>query len=238
MEDHAKGPTPVPEDIREVETSLPLSPAQLGVYFEHLRDMSGSRFNIGQVTTIAGDMDIEAFRAAAATVIERTPALNMAIVTIDDLPRQVFVDRAAVPIPLHDLRDADDPEAARAALIAGLLYAPFDLKRDPLFRWVLIKTRTGQTDWVQVCHHIAVDAWSGQLLAARVGTNYGALAAPEVKINVPTASSRLAAIRCWRCGWWPACVPSVASSCRCARSSPIPARAPSHAIWPPPVPRR
>ena len=175
MEDHAEHLAHAADGMREVETSLPLSPAQLGVYFEYIRDRSGHKFNIGQVTTIAGDLDIEKFRAAAATVIERTPALNMAIVTIDDLPRQVLVDRAAVPIPLHDLRDADDPEAARAALIAGLLYAPFDLTRDPLFRWVLIKTRSGQTDWVQICHHIAVDAWSGQLLAARVSTHYSAL---------------------------------------------------------------
>jgi hypothetical protein len=63
-----------------------------------------------------------------------------------------------VRIPLHDLRDADDPEAARAALLVRLTFAPFDLARDPLFRWVLIKTRADQIDWVQIYHHIAVDA--------------------------------------------------------------------------------
>jgi hypothetical protein len=73
MEDHAEDLAPAAEGMREVETSLPLSPAQLGVYFEHLRDRSGGKFNIGQVTRIAGDLDIEAFRAAAATVIKRTP---------------------------------------------------------------------------------------------------------------------------------------------------------------------
>ena len=73
MEDHAEHLAHAADGMREVETSLPLSPAQLGVYFEHLRDGSGRRFNIGQVTNIAGNLDIEAFRAAAATVIERTP---------------------------------------------------------------------------------------------------------------------------------------------------------------------
>ena len=38
--------------------SLPLSPAQLGVYFDHLNDATGIRYNIGQVTTIAGDLDV------------------------------------------------------------------------------------------------------------------------------------------------------------------------------------
>lgn len=179
MEDHSEGLAPTSEGRRKVETSLPLSPAQLGVYFEHLRDASGSRFNIGQVTTVAGDLDIERFRAAAAAVIAQTPALNLAIVTTDDQPRQVFVDRSQVAIPFHDLRDDPNPEAARAALLERLTFAPFDLARDPLFCWVLIKTRTGQTDWVQIYHHIVVDGWSGQLLAARVCAHFGDLVSPK-----------------------------------------------------------
>ena len=70
------------------ERSLPLSPAQLGVYFDHLRDEGGNRFNIGQVTTIAGDLDVAVFRRAAADVIAQTPALQMAIVVEDGEPRQ------------------------------------------------------------------------------------------------------------------------------------------------------
>ena len=57
------------------ERSLPLSPAQLGVYFDHLRDEGGNRFNIGQVTTIAGDLDVAVFRRAAADVIAQTPGV-------------------------------------------------------------------------------------------------------------------------------------------------------------------
>lgn len=117
MEDHSEGLAPTSEGRRKVETSLPLSPAQLGVYFEHLRDASGSRFNIGQVTTVAGDLDIERFRAAAAAVIAQTPALNLAIVTTDDQPRQVFVDRSQVAIPFHDLRDDPNPEADRKSVV-------------------------------------------------------------------------------------------------------------------------
>jgi hypothetical protein len=102
MEDFADPPAPAAESMRGLETSLPLSAAQLGVYFGHLRDQSGCRFNIGQVTTINGDLDIERLRAAAATVIAKTPALNVAIVTIEDQPRQVFIDRSTVTIPFHD----------------------------------------------------------------------------------------------------------------------------------------
>lgn len=154
------------------ERSLPLSPAQLGVYFDHLRDEGGNRFNIGQVTTIAGDLDVAVFRRAAADVIAQTPALQMAIVVEDGEPRQRLVDRSSVEVPLYDLTGEVDPAAARSRLLDRLLYTPFDLARDALFRWALIRTEGGRTDWVQVYHHIVVDGWSGQRLTGQVGARY------------------------------------------------------------------
>ena len=130
--------------------SLPLSPAQLGVYFDHLNDATGIRYNIGQVTTIAGDLDVELFRSAAARLVAQTPALNMAIVLIDDMPRQVAVSDRPVVVSFHDLRDTPDPQAARAELVHHLTFTPFDLARDPLFRWALVKVKDGETDWVQI----------------------------------------------------------------------------------------
>ena len=179
MQDHAQDATLELGDQHSGRTSLPLSPAQLGVYFAHLRDVAGGRFNIGQVTTIAGDLNIEVFRRAAAQVIAETPALNMAIVSAGDEPCQAYVDRSAVEIGFHDLREASDPEATRAALLKQMTFVPFDLARDALFRWALIKTRDGATDWVQVYHHIVVDGWSGQLLASRVAARYGLLLAGD-----------------------------------------------------------
>ncbi|MFT5364840.1 MAG: enterobactin synthetase component F, partial [Dinoroseobacter sp.] len=179
MEDHAQDTTFDPEDQHRGRTSPPLSPAQLGVYFEHFRDVAGGSLNIGQVTSIVGDLDIDVFRRAAAQVIAETPALNLAIVSSGDEPHQEYVDRSAVEIGFYDLRQAADPEVARLACLKQVTFTPFDLARDALFRWALIKTREGATDWVQVYHHIVVDGWSAQLLVSRVATCYGLLLAGD-----------------------------------------------------------
>ena len=165
--------------------SLPLSPAQLGVYFDHLNDATGIRYNLGQVTTIAGDLDVELFRSAAARLVAQTPALNMAIVLIDDMPRQVSVSDRPVVVSFHDLRDTPDPQAARAELVHHLTFTPFDLARDPLFRWALVKVKDGETDWVQIYHHIIADGWSFQRLVAQLSAGYTSLLADGYSRVVP-----------------------------------------------------
>ena len=44
---------------------IPLSPAQLGVYFDQLQQENSSHYNIGQITTIDGQVDLQRFRAGA-----------------------------------------------------------------------------------------------------------------------------------------------------------------------------
>ena len=72
---------------------IPLSPAQLGVYFDHLQQETSSHYNIGQITTIEGQVDLQRFRVAAEQTIAANATLNMSIQTVDDVPCQIFVDR-------------------------------------------------------------------------------------------------------------------------------------------------
>ena len=60
---------------------IPLSPAQLGVYFDQLQQENSSHYNIGQITTIDGQVDLQRFRAAAEQTIAANAALNMSELT-------------------------------------------------------------------------------------------------------------------------------------------------------------
>ncbi|WP_173005854.1 non-ribosomal peptide synthetase [Labrenzia sp. THAF82] len=153
-------------------TRIPLSRAQAGVYFQHLRDATGRTFNIGQVTRIETPFDVEQFCAAARWVISRTPALNMAIRVDDKGLYQTLIDRRDTPIAWHDLRDCIDCEQRRVDIIEALLAKPFDLANDPLFRWTLIQSDDRYVDWVQVGHHVVVDGYAGRMLAKHVAQAY------------------------------------------------------------------
>ena len=166
---------------------IPLSAAQLGVYFDQLQQDTSSHFNIGQITTIDGQIDLQRFRAAAEQTIAANAALNMSIRTVDDVPCQIFVDRKHTEVPYVDLRGRADIAEERQRIIDGALWRPFDLEHEPLFRWVLIQTRDNELDWLQVCHHIIVDGWSGALIAQRLSEYYSAHS-PAISTGDPLAA--------------------------------------------------
>jgi hypothetical protein len=160
-------------NLFDLETHrLPLSPAQFGVYVEHLRDAKGCVFNIGQLTQIETPIDIERFRQAARCVIARTAALNMAILADTEGPFQQFTNRRDTQIPYQDLRSAANPDRERHALIQAMLTQPFDLAHEPLFRWILLQVCDARIEWVQVYHHVAIDGISVHLIAADVAKTY------------------------------------------------------------------
>ena len=166
---------------------IPLSAAQLGVYFDQLQQDTSPHYNIGQITTIDGQVDLQRFRAAAEQTIAANAALNMSIRTVDDVPCQIFVDRKHTEVPYVDLRGRADIAEERQRIIDGALWRPFDLEHEPLFRWVLIQTRDNELDWLQVCHHIIVDGWSGALIAQRLSEYYSAHS-PAISTGDPLAA--------------------------------------------------
>ena len=151
---------------------FPLSPAQLGVYFDQQREETSSLYNIGQITTIDGQIDIQRFRAVAELTIAANAALNMAIRTDDGVPSQVFVDRRHTVVSYFDLRCREDGEEERQRIIDEALWRRFDLERDPLFRWVLIQANDESVHWLQVYHHIIMDGWAVALIAQRLSEYY------------------------------------------------------------------
>ena len=159
---------------------LPLTPAQLGVYFDHLVDPSGHAYNIGQYVAIDGALDVETLRKAIALTVRSTAAIRIRIPLDGDVPRQRIRSRddAELPIlPIVDVGSAPDPEAAAHARMRESLSAPFDLAAGPLFRNTLFRCAEDRWLWCMVGHHVAVDGWSAGLLTRRIAAFYSALAA-------------------------------------------------------------
>ena len=171
--------------------SLPLTPAQRGVYFHHLLDPSGHAYNAGQYVEMDGALDVETFRKAIALTVRCTATLRIRILLGDDVvPRQSIRSRddsELSMLPIVDVSSEVDPDAAAHERMRELLSTPFDMTASagritppsagPLFRNMLFRCAEDRWLWCTVVHHVTLDGWSSHLYTRRVAAFYSALAA-------------------------------------------------------------
>ena len=143
----------------------PLTPSQMGVYLACINNPSGTIYNSPLCYTFdKGAVDIDALKSAVERAVKNHEGLRYYIDTSSGepvmRPREVTVD-----IPVISASD-DELEKLKNDFVK-----PFDLERDYLFRFEIIKTETKMcflTDY----HHIAVDGTSFSVLCAEISTLY------------------------------------------------------------------
>ncbi|AUH50751.1 non-ribosomal peptide synthetase [Chromobacterium sp. ATCC 53434] len=165
---------------------FPLTRRQLEIYFHQSLFSKPALFNIGGFIKIQGALDIELMKSMVAGLIERTPALRMAIDDNGGQPCQVLCPPAPAPLAFIDLRGEPDPErAARDWAERDFAQAfPFD-GETPLAAYTLL--RHGERDFILYgrFHHIAFDGWAiAQLYQLKCGY-YNALR--QGRLPEPTA---------------------------------------------------
>ncbi|WP_405359025.1 non-ribosomal peptide synthase/polyketide synthase [Kitasatospora sp. NBC_00085] len=159
-----------------VEAILPLTPLQEGLLFHSLYDNRGVDLYTSQLgVDLEGHLDVEAFRAAAATVLRRHPNLRTAFQhQTSAQPVQVVIRELPVPWTEHDLSGLD--EAERAAELERITEEDrvrrFDLGRPPLLRFTLIRLGDERCRLLFTHHHILLDGWSIPLLLSELFTLY------------------------------------------------------------------
>ncbi|MFB8237929.1 non-ribosomal peptide synthase/polyketide synthase [Kitasatospora purpeofusca] len=159
-----------------VEAILPLTPLQEGLLFHSLYDDRGVDLYTSQLSVdLEGHLDVEAFRAAAATVLRRHPNLRTAFQHQNSArPVQVVLREVPVPWAEHDLSGLD--EAGRAAESERITEEDrvrrFDLGRPPLLRFTLIRLGEQRCRLLFTHHHILLDGWSIPLLLSELFTLY------------------------------------------------------------------
>ncbi|MGW3040411.1 non-ribosomal peptide synthase/polyketide synthase [Kitasatospora sp. NPDC001159] len=159
-----------------VEAILPLTPLQEGLLFHSLYDDRGVDLYTSQMSVdLEGDLNVEAFRAAAATVLRRHPNLRTAFQHQNSArPVQVVLREVPIPWAEHDLSGLD--EAERAAETERITEEDrvrrFDLGRPPLLRFTLIRLGDQRCRLLFTHHHILLDGWSIPLLLSELFTLY------------------------------------------------------------------
>ncbi|GAA3000880.1 non-ribosomal peptide synthetase [Actinokineospora diospyrosa] len=159
----------------------PLSHAQRQMWFlDQLGERAGE-LNVHTVLRLRGVLDVEALRAAFATVADRHEVLRARFEVLDGEPVQVpqalhprvEVSDLTGMTRMTDVAEADLRDAADA-VVAAELADPIDLTAPPLLRARVVRLRADEQLLVVVVHHAAMDGWSWKVLREELGTAYAA----------------------------------------------------------------
>ncbi|MGA6204437.1 amino acid adenylation domain-containing protein [Nocardia testacea] len=160
---------------RERPERIPLSPAQQRLWFLNRfggSDSSAGAYNIPVVLRLRGPLDHAALRGALHRVQEQHETLRTVFPEIDGEPVQRVLDAADAAITLHS-PVADD--AGHGAAIERFITPGFDLSTEIPLRAALFVVAPDEHILVLVVHHIAMDGWSLEPLAADVAMAYRAI---------------------------------------------------------------
>ncbi|XNR87713.1 amino acid adenylation domain-containing protein [Streptomyces sp. R-74717] len=163
-------------EVFEDEFRHPLTQNQKALWFLRQLNPEGYAYNIGGAVEVRVALDPDLMFEAVRCMVARHPALRTNFLTVDGRPlQQVSTDRSP-DIALFDVQDQQWEEIHRT--IVAEYRRPYDLERDPLFRFRLFKR--GHDRWVimKAVHHIVSDAISTftfieELLAVYEGLRQG-----------------------------------------------------------------
>ncbi|MFF9778209.1 amino acid adenylation domain-containing protein [Streptomyces sp. NPDC013978] len=162
-------PVPVPDEAR-----LPLTAAQLGIWFAQARDPRSPVYNTGEYVELTGPLDVDRFERALRQVVARTDALRLRFHPEADGTVSQSPDPDPVFTVHHvDVSTAADPAAAADAWMRDVMARPLDVTAGgPLFTQALLRLGEGHHRWFQHVHHLLLDGYGFRLVADRVARAY------------------------------------------------------------------
>ncbi|MEV7964452.1 amino acid adenylation domain-containing protein [Sphaerisporangium sp. NPDC088356] len=149
-----------------LDTHLPASPAQHGIWITERTGAAGAAYRMPLVLTFEGGLDIPAMRGACEAVLARHPLLGTVPAEVDGVLRLV---PAGVPpsVVLEDLSGVDPSGAVRAHT-----ERPFDLARGPLAGFALLTLSPVRHQVVFTAHHLVFDGISKDVLVRDLAAFY------------------------------------------------------------------
>ncbi|QIS21063.1 amino acid adenylation domain-containing protein [Nocardia terpenica] len=154
LAERSTGPVRSRLTVRERPARVPLSFAQLRMWFINRFEPDSPTYNIPLVLRLTGPLDSAALTAALGDVVARHETLRTRFPDLDGVPYQDVVPAA----PVIDVRDADP--AGLSDAVTALVRRGFDLSVEMPLRATLVRCAEHEHVLVLVVHHIAADGWS------------------------------------------------------------------------------
>jgi amino acid adenylation domain-containing protein len=163
----ARAVTAAPSDVtgiprRETRENLPLSSAQLRLWFIDQLEPGSPVYNMCEGVRMRGVLSVPALERALNAIIRRHEILRTNFIAVDGNPVQVIAEERPLSLVVHDLSalPAEGREARLGELIHDEARLPFDLRTDPLMRVLLTRLEPEEHVFMFTMHHIISDGWS------------------------------------------------------------------------------
>ncbi|WP_232463551.1 non-ribosomal peptide synthetase [Tumebacillus avium] len=176
-------------DDTVADIEMPMSFAQQRLWLIDQMEPGTALYNMPLVMRLIGKLNVQALEASYQEIIFRHESLRTVFAEYDGELFQVIKEARPLPLRQMDIRGAEDVEAEMQALAAQERSRPFDLKKGPLSRLLLLKTGEEEHVLVLTLHHIISDGWSQNVLIQELGALYQAFASgrpsplPELPIQ-------------------------------------------------------
>ncbi|HEU5476172.1 MAG TPA: non-ribosomal peptide synthase/polyketide synthase [Actinophytocola sp.] len=169
--DHSTDIVPVRRD-----QALPLSSAQQRLWFLDDLTGGGTEYNTGVGLRLSGRLHVAALRIALTALSARHESLRTTVHTVDGHGVQVITPESDLPLRVVDLSTVDEMlrTGALRKVLSDELTLPFDLRRGPLTRAVLVRLAAADHVLMLSQHHIVTDGWSVGVLVDELGRLYAA----------------------------------------------------------------
>ncbi len=154
---------------------LPLTMAQVGIWYAQQIDPANPVYNTGEYLEIAGEVDAAVLEQALQAVVTEAETLRVRIGEDGDALWQLIDPEPAVTLPVVDLSGRVDAEAAAVAAMRADLALPVDPRQGPLCHFVLFRVGGHRSLLYYRYHHIVVDGVTVAQLARRIAETYTAL---------------------------------------------------------------
>ncbi|HEY5005975.1 MAG TPA: condensation domain-containing protein, partial [Ktedonobacteraceae bacterium] len=160
---------------------VPLSFAQLRLWFLDQLDSGNPAYNISSALHIGGPLHRETLERSLQEIVRRHEILRTTFVTVAEHPAQVIAPDRVFPLQMVDLSALDENQRAEEGQRLGRRQArrSFDLSQGPLLRWFLLCLREDEHVLIMSMHHSISDGWSVKVFLRELNVLYRAFVAGE-----------------------------------------------------------
>src|SRR5580692_5106852 len=153
-----------------------LTAGQLEIWHAQKLGLDSSLYNTGEYLEIIGDLDVGLFEAAALLTFREAESARIRICQDGELPQQYVHDPGDWRLDFADFSADADPQATARKRMQDDMRHPVDFE-GWLFSSALFKVGSERFLWYYRAHHIAIDGFSGAIIAARQAQVYTLLLA-------------------------------------------------------------